>query len=1223
MAHERGLRGMSGAKRALGFALLCFPAVVGAVTYTLAGDASSWSNYPPCSGSWSSSGSTRTCSGNITLAAGDAITPTASRTLVALGRFSFAGNNSIGSASNRVNLQTSWGTLTINGSGNVVYGDVLSSGSGNISLSHTTVNGAVNTAGSVTLTGGTVTGNVTGNNGVTATNAVVGGSVTAANGPVSLSGGSVAGSVSSGCCAVSTQNTNVSGGVSSTSNTVSINGGTVSGPISSGGGSGVIIQNATIPSGSVTATGVPINISASTLGSVDQSVNVSGNNVVSLSGNTTVYGSVTAGGWPASLAIDNSSQVSGSCSPNHPRCNQVSLICVPPPGAPPGVTCVCDDFNRASLNPSPIFGANWIVSTSDSTGIVPSIVANRLRLTANTANNAKAATVPGVFPAAGNYISIDFKLYAYGGNGADGVAVALSDYAVPAVPGAFGGSLGYAQKVGSDCTIPGGCPGFAGGWLGIGIDEYGNFANPTEGRDGGVGPRPDSVAVRGSGSNVSGYRFLGTSGTLTPGVDQSGSTAGPGHRYRIVVDHSNNLQANTTISRDTGGGFETLFGPADVRAAPGQAAVPTHWQLSFTGSTGGSNNIHEIDDLRICATYIVPPSGGAVGGFAAIDSAYGNASGSNKPAIQNYLQGHIYTKLMGQRFRLNVAALHNNRVQTDYVLSGSKYVQVKLVNNADGKCVLDSSNPNYCNNSCVTESAVSGGTQVLTFTASHAGQQQTGDFVLNTAYRNLAVVMRECTNATCTAFTATPPACGADPFAVRPLAISTVAFKPGTRVTGDEGYEAGTPFSLTATIDGIAGQPNGYTGVPRVSNGGLSVLAPATQLGSIAGTFAAAESGTRTATSTGANFTYSEVGRFRLRGFNPLSDTSSPRGVYDGVLTALDCHGKSVAECDALRAATWTGVDSVSSRNDCIANSFANVLDNSGTFASNPNFGKYGCNFGLVADVDAPAVFVPHHFNTEVANACGSFTYSGQPFRLRVSARNASDVVTQNYDKNAHAKAATLSDANEAAGAFAPLQVDASRFVSGVADLAFSNPSDSPTVRFTFADKLTAPATLKVRVVDGDGATSQHGTEGTTLLRSGRLRLANVYGYAAPLQLPLELQYWSGNSWITNGDDTCTALSASHFSAGGWTVGTPAFTAGRGTVALTPNASRNVNVCVDLAGTDPVGRVSCAAASNPAMPWLQSKWPPGTGFDNDPVARASFGIFSPEGRKGVYNREMY
>ena len=93
-----------------------------------------------------------------------------------------------------------------------------------------------------------------------------------------------------------------------------------------------------------------------------------------------------------------------------------------------------------------------------------------LRLTESSTNNAKAATVPGIFPAAGNYISVEFNHYAYDGTGADGIAVTLSDYSVPAVPGGFGGSLGYAQR--SDGTQP---PGFNGGWVGIALDEYGNF----------------------------------------------------------------------------------------------------------------------------------------------------------------------------------------------------------------------------------------------------------------------------------------------------------------------------------------------------------------------------------------------------------------------------------------------------------------------------------------------------------------------------------------------------------------------------------------------------------------------------------------------------------------------------------------------------------------------------------------------------------------------------
>jgi len=41
------------------------------------------------------------------------------------------------------------------------------------------------------------------------------------------------------------------------------------------------------------------------------------------------------------------------------------------------------------------------------------------------------------------------------------------------------------------------------------------------------------------------------------------------------------------------------------------------------------------------------------------------------------------------------------------------------------------------------------------------------------------------------------------------------------------------------------------------------------------------------------------------------------------------------------------------------------------------------------------------------------------------------------------------------------------------------------------------------------------------------------------------------------------------------------------------------------------------------MTWLQSIWGGGTAYNTDPMGTATFGIFSPENKRGVYNREMY
>jgi MSHA biogenesis protein MshQ len=434
----------------------------------------------------------------------------------------------------------------------------------------------------------------------------------------------------------------------------------------------------------------------------------------------------------------------------------VPFPCTPPSNVPAGVTvsCQCDNFARASLQPSTIFNSNWQISYSDATGILPQIVnPGYLRLTNNTGNNAKAATVPGIFPAAGNYISVEFQQYAYNGSnpGADGIAVILSDYSMTAAPGAYGGSLGYAQETGIH-------DGFYGGWLGVGLDEYGNYQSSTEGRLGGLcttaACMPQSVGARGSGSGQTGYRWLGGSGVLSPTIDNHASTsASYGYFYQVVVDARNDpTSTSIAVNRDTGGGYVPLINIPNVyTAATGQgfiqAPVPTNWQISFTGSTGGSNNIHEIGSLRICASTMVPPSGGSAGSFNAIDEAYGTPP----LAVQYYLSGHIYTKLVGTSFKLNVAALSNSQLVTTYAASAAKTVTVKLVDNSDSltnsalDCTLS------CTNTCTGKTAVTGGTQTLTFAAgaTDKGQKQSPSFTVNTAYQKLVAIISDGTTSAC------------------------------------------------------------------------------------------------------------------------------------------------------------------------------------------------------------------------------------------------------------------------------------------------------------------------------------------------------------------------------------------------------------------------------------------------------------------------------------------
>lgn len=256
--------------------------------------------------------------------------------------------------------------------------------------------------------------------------------------------------------------------------------------------------------------------------------------------------------------------------------------------------CFEDTFSDVALNATD-WGTN---SVSGSFG-QPRIVNGRLRLTDASGNVSTAATLRRFFPGADNRVVVEFDYLAYGGSGADGVAVTLSDGNVTPVAGGFGGSLGYAQRSGVS--------GFAGGWLGVGLDEFGNFSNPTEARVGGPGSRRDAVALRGSGSGTSGYRYLAGTATLSPGIDISGNTPGPNHRYRITVDNRFGVVPGALVSveRNTGSGFSTLVAPFNIfEVNPAQAGVPENFRLSLTGSTGGSTNIHELDNVRVCATRI-------------------------------------------------------------------------------------------------------------------------------------------------------------------------------------------------------------------------------------------------------------------------------------------------------------------------------------------------------------------------------------------------------------------------------------------------------------------------------------------------------------------------------------------------------------------------------------------------------------------------------------------
>lgn len=835
-------------------------------------------------------------------------------------------------------------------------------------------------------------------------------------------------------------------------------------------------------------------------------------------------------------------------------------------------------------------GTNWSVG-SQSGSFTPAIVSGRLRLTDATTGQATWATLQRLLPAAGNKVTVEFEHFAYGGSGADGIAVVFSDASEAPAAGAFGGSLGYAQKSnpGSDCVIVGGCPGFAGGWLGIALDEYGNFSSPTEGRYGGTGQVVDSVSIRGSGTGVSGYRFLQGTATLSPGIDANNVPPGTvAHRYRIIIDHTDSVHAYVSVERDTTSGagtaYTNLIAPFDVKD-PGysQSAIPVSFNLSFTGSTGGSTNIHEIGNLSTCTGLpLVEPTlhhiqiehGGSActSGTAPVTVKACADAGCTTLYLGNVTvdlspnAGGALTwaptepvTFSGGSVELTLAnTTANTQTLGGTATSPTTGNATRCFNGATETCALVFS---ACTVDAVEVSATSvAGTPIFTKMAGttfnlHAVRTGGGNQAVS------AVQLVDASSGTCSTYPAltstiapttftlsggnprqvvaftfndaapnvkvrmTTPgpvlSCSSDNFAIRPQAftVTSSASNPGSG--GTPVFRAGTdPFSLTVTAVYGATPTSGYSGTPLLND---SLIATSlANLGSVeAVDFPAASAGV----STVNGFKYDEVGNFNLAQY----------AVYDDAFAAVD-----------------------SVKGECITG-FSNVPDGNG---------KYSCQFGSAA-AGPFGRFVPDHFTVAgaVSDACaaGAFTYMGQSFALSqagvVEARNFADDVTANY-AGAYAPGSVTFGAEEAdngidlggslvfTGTGLPLSgawaagifslTGSATAVTFTRPAAPSGPFDQLSMGLTVTD--TDVATVP-RVAGADfnpgaigGGASYKSFAGSPLkMRFGRLKLSNAHGSELlNLPVPIQAQYWNGTAFVPNEADNCTVLASTNFALGNY-----------------------------------------------------------------------------------------
>ncbi len=249
-------------------------------------------------------------------------------------------------------------------------------------------------------------------------------------------------------------------------------------------------------------------------------------------------------------------------------------------------------------------------------GIDDPVGSGWLRLTKDAPQQRGFAYIDRSFPSGmGVLVDFEYKMWRTNSDGtyygADGLSVFLYDATENFRLGGYGGSLGYAPNTNSTPTVN---EGLAGGYVGVGLDAYGNFSNPTEGRNGGTGAQPNAVVLRGPTTNNTNTtnRFL----TAEPIGNRNGGN--DAIRQRNAVDYN-----TLTTQRPSGDEFYRRVQITIMSTGTGFYDIAVRWstepggtfdelityrtedpppplmKVGFAASTGSGFNYHEIRNILV------------------------------------------------------------------------------------------------------------------------------------------------------------------------------------------------------------------------------------------------------------------------------------------------------------------------------------------------------------------------------------------------------------------------------------------------------------------------------------------------------------------------------------------------------------------------------------------------------------------------------------------------
>lgn len=275
----------------------------------------------------------------------------------------------------------------------------------------------------------------------------------------------------------------------------------------------------------------------------------------------------------------------------------IGLFCLPTLKAQFTIT---ENFKGSSVGSNIILGGDPKAYLTS--GYPDPVNQGWLRLTNDELSQRGYAYINNSFPSTlGVYIDFEYKTWRSKYGSADGICIFLFDADTPTFRiGAFGGSLGYAAS-----TLNGYKPGLAGAYLGVGLDEFGNFASNEEGKDG-PGYRTNAITLRGpetpTNSTNPAYRYLtsktvgGSLGNIAYGT-QTSTRPTDSQFYRRVRIHiepeAGKYRIRVQWATTPNGTFTELVNylTDDI--------PPSKLKLGFSASTGGSVNYHEVRNILI------------------------------------------------------------------------------------------------------------------------------------------------------------------------------------------------------------------------------------------------------------------------------------------------------------------------------------------------------------------------------------------------------------------------------------------------------------------------------------------------------------------------------------------------------------------------------------------------------------------------------------------------